>query len=301
MNPILAQAAAAANSTAQTNTTTGLIDSGGGLVTRFVEVTGLPREAALWSINIVATLVIIVAGYILAGVARSLVRRVSAQRRLDITIGSFVGNLAHTAILAFVIVTALGQLGVDTKSFAAIIAAAGLAIGLALQGSLSNFAAGVLILAFRPFKAGDTINAAGIEAKVEELQVFSTTLNTVDNKRIIVPNAALMGGTITNYTANDSRRVDLQIAIGAGQDLDKAHQVVLGVAQSDPRILKSPAPTVANVKLIDLGVLIELRAWSKTGDYGDVLGDLIAKVPAALAAANIKGPDRTIHYMERKA
>jgi small conductance mechanosensitive channel len=298
MNSILAQAANAATNAAQS---TGLIDTRGGIVNRFVEVTGLPREAALWSINILATVVILVAGYVLAGVARSLVRRVSNQRKLDITVGSFVGNLAHTLIMAFVVVTALGQLGVDTKSFAAIIAAAGLAIGLALQGSLSNFSAGVLILAFRPFKAGDTINAAGIEGKVEELQVFSTTLNTVDNKRIIVPNAALMGGTITNYTANDSRRVDLQFAIGAGQDLDRAHQVVLAVAQADPRVLKSPAPTVANAKLIDLGTLIELRAWCKTDDYGDLLGAMIAKVPPALGAANIKGPDRTVHYMERKA
>src|SRR5262249_29600831 len=202
-----------------------------------------------------ASVIILIAGYIVAGFARSLIRRLFARRNIDTTIGGFVGNIAHAAIMAFVIVTALGQLGVDTKSFAAIIAAAGLAIGLALQGSLSNFAAGVLILAFRPFKAGDTINAAGIEGKVEELQVFSTTLNTVDNKRIIVPNSALMGGTITNYTANDSRRVDLQLSIGAGQDLKRAHEVVLGAAVADVRVLKSPPPSVANIKLIDLGVL----------------------------------------------
>lgn len=300
MNPILAQAAAAP-AVVQTNTPSSLISTNGSLVNRFVEVTGLPREAALWSVNILATLIILVAGYILAGVARSLVRRVAHRRNMDATVGSFVGNLVHTLIMAFVIVTALGQLGVDTKSFAAIIAAAGLAIGLALQGSLSNFSAGVLILAFRPFKAGDTILAAGIEGRVEELQVFSTTLNTPDNKRIIVPNAAIMGGTITNYTANSMRRVDLQFAIGAGQDLDRAHQVVVEVAQADPRVVKAPAPSAANIKLIDLGVLIELRAWCKTVDYGDVFGALVANAPAALAAANIKGPDRTVHYMERKA
>lgn len=254
----------------------------------------------MWSVNIVAALVILIAGYILAGFVRSLIRRVFAQRKIDPTVGGFAGNIAHAAIMVFVVVTALGQLGVDTKSFAAIIAAAGLAIGLALQGSLSNFAAGVLIIVFRPFKAGDVVNGAGIEGTVEEVQVFSTALNTADNKRIIVPNSALMTGTITNYTANDSRRVDLQFGIGAGQDLAKAHEVVMAVAAADARVLKSPAPSVANTKLIDLGTQIELRAWCRTGDYGGVLSDLIAKVPAALAAAGVKGPDRTVYYVERK-
>lgn len=300
MIPIFAQAAGAAPGGAGTNAPARLLDANSGVVARFEEATGLPREVALWSVNIVATLVILVAGYIVAGIARSLIRRVFQQRKLDATIGSFVGNLAHTGIMAFVVVTALGQLGVDTKSFAAIIAAAGLAVGLALQGSLSNFAAGVLIIAFRPFKAGDVINAAGIEGTVEELQVFSTTLNTADNKRIIVPNSALMSGNITNYTANDSRRVDLQVPIGAGQDMARVHEVVLSVAKADPRILKTPEPAVANVKLIDLGLMIELRAWCKTGDYGAVLGDLLAKVPPALAAAGLRHPDRTVYYVERK-
>jgi small conductance mechanosensitive channel len=285
---------------AATNVPPRLIDANSGMVARFEDATGLPREVAMWSVNIVAALVIFIAGYILAGFVRSLIRRVFAQRKIDPTVGGFAGNIAHAAIMVFVVVTALGQLGVDTKSFAAIIAAAGLAVGLALQGSLSNFAAGVLIIVFRPFKAGDVVNGAGIEGTVEEVQVFSTTLNTADNKRIIVPNSALMTGTITNYTANGSRRVDLQFGIGAGQDLAKAHEVVMAVAAADPRVLKSPAPTVANTKLIDLGTQIELRAWCLTSDYGAVLSDLIAKVPAALGAAGVKGPDRTVYYVERK-
>jgi small conductance mechanosensitive channel len=295
MTPIFAQAAGTA-----TNSSGGLLNSNSDLVARFEAATGLPREVALWSVNILGSLVILVAGFILAGFVRSLIRRVFSQRKIDPTIGGFAGNIAHAAIMAFVIVTVLGQLGVDTKSFAAIIAAAGLAIGLALQGSLSNFAAGVLIIVFRPFKAGDVVSGAGIEGTVEEVQVFSTTLNTADNKRIIVPNSALMTGTITNYTANQARRVDLQCAIGANQNLAQAHEVLLTIARAETRILKSPEVTVANTKFIEGGTQVELRAWCKTGDYGGVMSDLIARVPPALAAAGIKGPDKTLYYVERK-
>ena len=183
---------------------------------------------------------------------------------------------------------------------AAIIAAAGLAIGLALQGGLSNFAAGFLIIVFRPFKAGDVINGAGIEGTVEEVQVFSTTLNTADNKRIIVPNSALMSGTVTNYTANQTRRVDLPLGVGAGQDLAKAHAALIALAKADARVLKEPAPAAANVKFIDNGTSVELRAWCKTADFAALSSDLISAAPGALAAAGIKGPDRTVYYTERK-
>ena len=301
MNPLLAQAAAAAADTAvATNRSSALLNPGSGLVARFEEATGLPREVAVWSVNIVAALILLIAGWIIAGFARGLIRRLFARRNIDSTIAGFVGNLAHALIMAFVIVTVLGQLGVDTKSFAAIIAAAGLAIGLALQGGLANFAAGFLIIVFRPFKAGDVINGAGVEGTVEEVQIFSTTLNTADHKKIIVPNSALMGGTITNYTANQTRRVDLPLAVGAGQDLSKAHAAVLALAVAEPHVLKDPAPSVANTKLIDGGTQIELRVWCKTADFAALSSDLVAKAPAALTAAGIKGPDKTMYHMERR-
>ncbi|MBK8000477.1 MAG: mechanosensitive ion channel [Verrucomicrobia bacterium] len=278
----------------------GILDGSQGLVARFEEATGLPREVAMWSVNIVAAIVILIAGWVLAGFARGLVRNLFAKRNIDSTVGGFVGNIAHAGIMAFVVITALGQLGVDTKSFAAIIAAAGLAIGLALQGGLSNFAAGFLIIVFRPFKAGDMIAGAGIEGKVEEVQVFSTTLNTVDNKRIVVPNSALMNGTITNYTANDRRRIDVPLPVGLGQDLAKAHDVLVTVAKADSRILSDPAPAVLNTKLVDLGTQVELRVWAKTTDLAAVTSDLIARAPAALAEAGIRHPDRTVYYQERE-
>ena len=299
MNLLLAQAVAA-DSLSNTNRPVGLANAGQGFVARFEEATGLPREVALWSVNILAACVILVVGYMVAGFARGIVRNLFAKRNIDATIGGFVGNIAHASIMAFVVITALSQLGVDTKSFAAIIAAAGLAIGLALQGGLSNFASGFLIIVFRPFKAGDVINGGGIEGTVEEVQIFSTTLNTADNKRIIVPNSALMSGTITNYTANDKRRVDLQIGVGAGQELPKAHAALVELAKADSRVLIDPAPVAVNAKFIDNGTAIELRAWCKTTDFAALSSDLIERAPGALAKAGIKPPDRTVYYMERK-
>jgi small conductance mechanosensitive channel len=296
MNFLIAQA----NAAGTTNAPKALIPTNARWVERFEEATGLPREVAAWGVNIIGALIIFIIGYIVAGFVRGLVRKLFAKKSIDSTIGGFVGNLVHVLIMTFVIITALGQLGVDTKTFAAVVAAAGLAIGLALQGGLSNFAAGFLIVVFRPFKAGDTINGAGVEGKVEEVQIFSTTLNTVDNRRIIVPNSALMAGVITNITGNPTRRVDLQFGVGAGQDLGRAHLALLNLANSDARVLKDPPAAVANTKFIDNGTQIELRAWCRTSDYAGLLSDLIAKGPGALAAAEVKGPDRTVYYMERK-
>ena len=300
MNNLFIPLIAAAEAAVPASTNAPLIKPVSGLSNRFEEATGLPREVAVWGVNALGALVIVVIGYILAGFARSLVRRLFAKRHIDATIGSFVGNLAHAGIMTFVIITALGQLGVDTKTFAAVVAAAGLAIGLALQGGLANFAAGFLIVVFRPFKAGDVINGAGIEGTVEEVQVFSTTLNTVDNKKIIVPNGALMAGNITNYTANGTRRVDLPFAIGAAFDVAQAHATLIAAARKDSRVLKDPEVTVANTKLIDGGTIVELRAWCQTGDYHAVSSDLLMALPKALGEAGIGGPDKTVYYVERK-
>lgn len=294
--PIFAQAAGTS-----TNTASGpMITLSPSLAERFQAATGLPPEVGRWVVNIAGAILILIIGAIIAGITRNLIKKVCANRSIDPTVGSFVGNLAHALIMTFIVVTALGQFGVDTKSFAAIIAAAGLAIGLALQGGLANFAAGFLIIVFRPFKAGDVVNGAGVEGVVEEVQIFSTTMTTPDNKRIIVPNSAIMSGIITNYTANPTRRVDLSFAIGSTQDLELGRKVLLDTANRHPLVLKQPPATVANTKLVDLGTNVELRAWAKTADYHAVMNDLLAQCPAALAQANVKGPDKTVYYVERK-
>ena len=271
-----------------------------GLLSRFEEATGLPGEVVHWGLNILMGLGILAIGYVGAGVIRNMLKRVMAKRNIDQTIGDFVGNLAHAAVMTFVVITALGQLGVDTKTFAAVIAAAGLAIGLALQGGLSNFAAGFLIVVFRPFRKGDVVNAAGVEGVVEEVQVFSTTLHTADNKKIIVPNSSIMGGVITNYTANPTRRVDLQIGVGVASDLAKAHEILLKLAKSDARTLLDPAPEVVNLRLIEGGTLVELHAWVKTSDFASVTSNLVESAPGLLGTAGVKGPDKSVVFVERK-
>ncbi|MFO1498971.1 MAG: mechanosensitive ion channel [Verrucomicrobiota bacterium] len=265
---------------------------------RLERATGVPPIVWSWVFNAVGAAIILLIGYLVAGLTRNVIRRLCGRRAIDQTVASFVGNLVHALIMTFVVITALSQVGVDTKSFAAIIAAAGLAIGLALQGGLSNFAAGFLIIVFRPFRKGDAIQGAGVEGVVEEVQIFSTILNTGDNKRIIIPNSSLMGSTITNYSANPTRRVDVAFSIGAGQDLNKAHEVLLSLATANPRVIEKP--TVANIKLIEGGSQVELRAWCKTGDYGDLLGYFVAEGPRALAGAGIKGPDKTVYHVERR-
>jgi small conductance mechanosensitive channel len=296
MNLIIAAAADAGTTT----NTIQLLTPNSPWVERFENATGLPREVAVWGVNALAALIIVIIGYIVAGFVRRLVKNVFARRNIDPTIGGFVGNIVHVALMTFVIITALGQLGVDTKTFAAVIAAAGLAIGLALQGGLSNFAAGFLIVVFRPFKVGDFIAGAGVEGKVQEVQIFCTTLNTVDNKRVIVPNGALMAGVITNFTANGTRRVDVPFAVSYGQDLARIHDLVLNTANADPRVLKDPAAMIMNVRLLENGMQLELRAWCNAADYGAVLSTMVAQIPVTLAAAKVKGPDRTVYYVERK-
>ena len=175
--------------------------------------------------NVIGALAILILGWIGAKIVRAIVRRLMKRAKLDVTLAGFVGNLVYMLLLAFVIVSALDRLKVSTGSFVAIIGAAGLAIGFALQGSLSNLAAGVMIIIFRPFRQGDFIEAAGTLGDVEEIQVFSTILNTKDNKRIIVPNSKLMGGVITNYSANDTRRVDLVMGIGYDDDIKQAKEI----------------------------------------------------------------------------
>ncbi len=253
-----------------------------------------------WFTNILGAGVILAAGFILSGVARKLVRKLLARRNIEPTVADFMSNALHATIMTFVVITALGQMGVDTKTFAAVIAAAGLAIGLALQGGLANFAAGFLIIVFRPFKKGDVIQGAGMEGTVEEVHVFSTTLNTADNKRIIVPNNSLMTGIITNYTANPARRIDIQFLVGTAFPLSSAHKALLDLANADPRVLKDPVPVVVNIKLVEGGTQIELRVWVKTTDGAAVSSDFIAQGRESLTKAGVGGPDRTVYYVERK-
>lgn len=197
---------------------------------------------------------------------------------VDTTLRRFVASLARMVLMLFVIIAAIHQLGIQTASLIAVLGAAGLAIGLALQGSLSNFAAGVLIVLFRPYKVGDWIEGAGVSGSVEEVQILTTVLKTGDNKRVIIPNSQIMGSTITNYSANPTRRVDLVVGVSYSDDLDKVRKELEQLVAADERILKDPAPTIAVSELADSSVNFVLRPWVNTADYWAVYFDLTERV-----------------------
>jgi small conductance mechanosensitive channel len=218
-------------------------------------------------------------------------------------VNSFVCSLAYTTLLIFVVIAALAQVGIQTTSLIAILGAASLAIGLALQGSLANFAAGVLLIIFRPFKGGDYVECGGTAGAVEEIQIFTTQLSSPDNKKIIIPNAKVLGDNITNYSAKETRRVDLVIGVGYTDDLQKVEQVLQDVLAKDERVLKDPAPTIAVMELADSSVNFAVRPWVKTADYWSVYFDLTKKIKLRFDAEGIAipFPQRDVHLYQEKA
>ena len=259
---------------------------------------------AAYGVRILLALVIFVLGRWVAGIFSKVTQRVMEKRAVEETLRHFVGNLIYYALLVFVVLAALSQLGIQTTSFIAVIGAAGLAVGLALQGSLANFAAGFLMILFRPFKVGDYIEGAGVAGTVESLQIFTTMLRTPDNKKVIIPNAGLTGGNIVNWSATGTRRVDMVFGIGYGDDIDKAKQIISETLAADDRVLKDPAPQVALSELADSSVNFIARPWVKTGDYFGVLFDTTETVKKRFDAEGISipFPQRDVHiYQETPA
>jgi len=251
----------------------------------------------IYGLKVIAAIAVFIIGRWIAKMLTSLTEKVMNKRQVDPTIVSFVANLIYIALLVFVVLAALGQLGIQTTSFIAVIGAAGLAIGLALQGSLSNFAAGFLMIIFRPFKVGDFIEGAGVAGTVEAIQIFTTQLLTPDNKTVIVPNASLTAGNITNYSAKGTRRVDLVMGIGYGDDIDHAKKVIMDVLTKEERILKDPATTIAVVELADSSVNFAVRPWVEADDYWDVYFNLTENIKKSFDAEGISipFPQRDVH------
>lgn len=257
---------------------------------------------ALYGIKAIAAIIILIVGRWIAKAIRRLIERVMKKNDVDETIIAFVGNLAYITLLVFVIIAAINQVGIQTTSFIAVIGAAGLAIGFALQGSLSNFAAGFLLILFRPFKVGDYIEGAGVAGVVEEIQVFVTQLRTPDNKTVIIPNAKLTGDNIINYSAKDTRRVDMVVGVGYDDDLSKVKEVLEDILSNDERVLKDPAPTIAVAELADSSVNFAVRPWVKTADYWDVFFQTTETVKRRFDAEGIgiPFPQRDVHLYEQK-
>lgn len=239
-----------------------------------IDWTHFYQLAADFGLRLFAALAIFIIGRWVARWLSRLLEKGMQKAGTDHTLIVFLRNIVYVGLLIFVIIAAVGQLGVQTTSFLAVLGAAGLAVGLALQGSLANFAAGVLIITFRPFKLGDFIEAGGIAGTVKAISIFTTTLHTPDNKVIIVPNAQVNSGTITNYSANDTRRVDLVIGVSYGDDLDKVRSVIQQVLAADERVLKDPAPQIAVMALADSSVNFTVRPWAKSADYWALYFDL---------------------------
>ena len=256
----------------------------------------------VYGIKVVAAIAIFIVGRWVAKAIANFIKKMMTKSNTDETLVKFVGSLSYIALLAFVVIAALNQLGIQTTSFIAILGAAGLAIGLALQGSLGNFAAGVLMIIFKPFKVGDFIDGAGVAGTVEEIQIFTTQLKTPDNKTIIVPNAKMTGDNITNYTMKGTRRVDFVFGIGYEDDIDKARKVIEEIIAADSRVLKDPAPMVAVSELADSSVNFVARAWTSADDYWGFYFETTENVKKQFDAGGISipYPQRDIHVYEHK-
>jgi small conductance mechanosensitive channel len=260
----------------------------------------ITEYVSLYGLKVIAAIVIFIVGKWLAKKLVLFVKNLMAKANVDDTLVSFAGNIMYGLALAFVVIAALSQLGVETTSLAAIIAAAGLAIGLALQGSLSNLAAGVMIILFRPFKIGDYIEAGGTAGTVEDISIFTTIFKTPDNRQVIVPNNAITSGNITNVSAKPERRVDLVVGVGYGDDLAKVKDVLAKVVSEDERILKDQDITIAVSELADNSVNLVVRPWVKAADYWGVYFDLTEKIKTTFdkEGISIPYPQRDLHIID---
>jgi small conductance mechanosensitive channel len=231
--------------------------------------------------DLLAALVIGVVGYRLAYVLPRLLGRMMTRARVDATLTTFVTHVSRYTLLAFVIIFVLARLGIETTSLIAVLGAAGLAIGLALQGSLSNFAAGVLLIVFRPFRVGDLVEAGGTTGTVQEIQIFTTVLHTADNLRVLVPNDLITKGKITNYSANETRRIDIMVGVACTNDLEHVQQILSRILEAASGVLATPAPLVTVAEFGKTNVQFLLQAWVNTADYQTVRSGLLAQIKLA--------------------
>ena len=251
----------------------------------------------IYGLKVLAAIIILIVGRIASKLISSGVEKAMIKARVDKTLAGFTRGLSNILLMVVVIIAALSRLGVDTKSFITILGAAGLAVGFALQGSLSNFAAGIMLITFKPFKVGDFVEAGGQKGVVREIHIFNTMLDSPDNVRVIIPNGQVTGGNILNYTVNGTRRVDLVIGVSYEDDLQKAEIVMKGILAEDKRVLPEPESVVAVSELGDSSVNFVVRPWVRAADYWDVYFDLTAKIKTTLDenGISIPYPQRVVH------
>ncbi|MGD8560867.1 MAG: mechanosensitive ion channel [Gammaproteobacteria bacterium] len=253
-----------------------------------------------WAINLVSALAVFIIGRWIAKLVVKALSKVMQRGKVDETLINFLGNVMYVALLIVVIIAALDQLGVNTTSILAVFATAGLAVGLALKDSLSNFAAGVMLIIFKPFRVGDYVEAGGSAGTVESIRIFNTLMKTPDNREITVPNGQIYSGTITNVTARQTRRVDLIFGIGYSDDLEKARNLIWEAINNEDRILKDPEPAVVLMELAESSVNIAVRTWVSTSDYWPVRAALLEKIKVAFDGNDITipFPQRDVHLYQ---
>jgi len=256
-----------------------------------------------WGLQIIGAIVVLFVGRIVAGWARRLTRKALERAEVDPTLVPFIAKLVYYLLLAFVVIAVLGVFGVQTASLVAVLGAAGLAVGLALQGTLSNFAAGVMLLFFRPFKVGDFIDAGGTTGTVEEIGVFATTMKSTDNVKIVVPNSQVYGQTIKNFNGFDTRRIDLVIGISYDDDISKAIDTIRSIVGADQRVLAEPETQIAVSNLGDSSVDLVVRPWCAGSDYWALRFDLTRRIKEGLeeAGCSIPYPQTDVHLHQKSA
>ena len=256
----------------------------------------------VFGLKIIAAIAVFIVGRWVSKLIKRFIEGLLQKAEVEQTLRSFAVNLSYVAMMVFVVIAALGQLGIQTTSFVAILGAAGLAIGLALQGSLSNFAAGVMMIIFRPFKVGDVVKGSGITGLVKEIQIFCTIMETPDGKIIIVPNSKLTSDIIINNSPTGIMRVDLPFTIAYASDIDKTRNMLMEIIHAEPRVLKDPAPAVVITELVEYGIKIVACSWVKVDDYWGVYFDTIEKMRKAFHANNIliPYPQRDVHLYEHQ-
>lgn len=271
-----------------------------GAMTGMALLRRLVEEGSQLGFTILKALIIFVIGRLLVGLINKLVRGILEKRKVDPSIRSFTRSLVNVILMVLLIVSVVGALGVQTTSFAALLASAGVAIGMALSGNLSNFAGGLIVLLFKPYRVGDYIEAQGVSGTVREVQIFHTVLTTVDNKVIYIPNGSLSSGVVTNYSREERRRVDWQFGVSYGEDYERVRTVILRVLQADGRILEEPAPFIALATLADSSVNVVVRVWVAGTDYWDVYFDMNRKIYETFNAEGISFPfpQLTVHQVK---
>jgi len=260
----------------------------------------LVAVVSAWGLRVIGGIVLLIVGRIVAGTVRNVVRRRMERAGADAALIPFLSGIVYYLLLGAVIIAVLGLFGIQTASLIAVLGAAGLAVGLALQGTLSHFASGVMLLVFRPFRPGDYVEGGGTAGSVQDIGLFSTTLHTPDNVKVIVPNSTIWGDVIKNYSANDTRRNDLVVGISYADDIPKALEVIQRVLSDDPRVLADPEPIVAVGGLGDSSVDLVVRPWCTKEDYWGLRFDLHQRLKAELEGADcsIPFPQRDVHVHE---